>query len=84
MPYKGSSPQVVDLVGGVVQLGFTQLQTALPHLRSGRLRALATTGALRAAALPDVPTLAQIGWGDLTTSSRFGLLAPRGTPPDIV
>jgi len=84
IPYKGSAPQVNDLLGGTVMFGFTQLVTALPHIQSGRLVALATTGPTRTEALPNVRTLAEQGLGDLTTTAWFGLVAPKATPPDVV
>jgi tripartite-type tricarboxylate transporter receptor subunit TctC len=84
VPYKGSSPQVQDLVGGNVGFGFTQLQTALQHVRAGKLVALATTGAQRAPQLPDVPTLAELAMPDLTTTVWFGLVVHKDTPRDVV
>lgn len=84
IPYKGSAPQVTDLLGGTVAFGFTQLATALPHVQSGRLVALATTGAARVDTLPQVPTLAEQGLADLTTTAWFGLVAPKATPPEVV
>lgn len=83
IPYKGSAPQVNDLLGGTVMFGFTQLATALPHIQSGRLVALATTGASRVETLPQVRTLAEQGLGELTTTAWFGLVAPKGTPPAV-
>jgi tripartite-type tricarboxylate transporter receptor subunit TctC len=64
VPFKGSAPQTQNLVGGHVLLGFAQVQTALPHIKDGKLRALATTGAARWRQLPDVPTLAELGYKD--------------------
>lgn len=84
IPYRGSAPQVTDLIGGTVQFGFSQLATSLPHIRDGRLIALAVTGAERIEQLPNVPTLAEQGLGDLTTSAWFGLLAPKGTPKEVI
>lgn len=75
VPYKGSGPQVTDLLGGQVPLGFTQLQTALPHIASGKLQALAVTGPQRSRYLPQVPTLAELGHKDLNTTIWFGLFA---------
>jgi tripartite-type tricarboxylate transporter receptor subunit TctC len=83
IPYRGSAPQVTDLLGGVVPFGFTQVATALPHIRSGKLVALATTGGARWDTLKDVPTLDEQGLGELTTTAWFGLLAPKGTPADV-
>ena len=84
IPYKGSSPALTDLLGGQVQLMFDNLPSALPHIRAGKLRALAVTSAQRAPALPDVPTVAEAGLPGFEASSWFGLLAPAGTPKDII
>lgn len=83
IPYRGSAPQVTDLLGGVVPFGFTQVATALPHIRSGKLVALATTGGARFDALKEVPTLGELGLGELTTTAWFGLMVPRATPPEV-
>jgi tripartite-type tricarboxylate transporter receptor subunit TctC len=84
VPYKGSAPAVADLIGGQVQLMFDNLPSALPQIKGGKLKALAVTSATRAPALPDVPTVAEAGVPGFEASSWFGLLAPAGTPPDIV
>jgi tripartite-type tricarboxylate transporter receptor subunit TctC len=84
VPYKGSSPAVSDLLGGQVQLMFDNLPSALPHIKAGKLKALAVTSAVRAPALPDVPTVAESGVPGFESASWFGLLAPAGTPRDIV
>lgn len=84
IPYKGSAPQVTDLVSGQVPLGFTQLQTALPHLQAGKLRPLAVTGPQRSRYLPQVPTLAEAGLPELTTSIWFGVFAPAGAPRPVL
>jgi tripartite-type tricarboxylate transporter receptor subunit TctC len=84
IPYKGSAPALQDLLGGQVQMMFDNLPSALPHIKAGKLRALAVTTAARAAALPDLPTVAEAGLPGFEASSWFGLLAPAGTPPDIV
>jgi tripartite-type tricarboxylate transporter receptor subunit TctC len=83
VPYKGSAPQVNDLLGGQVHIGFTQLATAEPHLRSGRLRALAVTSAKRVKSLSQVPTMAEVGYQDLTSSVWFGLLMPAAIPKPV-
>lgn len=80
VPYKGSAPQVVDLVSGQVPLGFTQLQTALPQVQAGKLNAIAVTSAQRSRFAPQVPTLAELGHKDMNTSIWFGLFAPAATP----
>jgi tripartite-type tricarboxylate transporter receptor subunit TctC len=84
VPYKGSAPALTDLVGGQVQLMFDNLPSALPHIKAGRLRALAVTTAARAPALPEVPTVAESGLPGFEASSWFGLLAPAGTPADVI
>ena len=84
VPYKGSTPALTDLMGGQVQLMFDNLPSSLPQIKAGKLRALAVTSAQRASALPDVPTVAEAGLPGFEASSWFGLLAPAGTPKDIV
>jgi tripartite-type tricarboxylate transporter receptor subunit TctC len=84
IPYKGSSPALQDLVGGQVSLMFDNLPPSLPHIRAGRLRALAVTTAKRSPALPDVPTMQEAGVAGYEASAWFGMLAPKGTPPEIV
>jgi tripartite-type tricarboxylate transporter receptor subunit TctC len=83
-PYRGSGPALLDLVGGTMDLMFDNLPASLPHIRSGKLKALAVTSAQRSTALPDLPTLAEAGLKGYEASSWFGLLAPAGTPTDIV
>ncbi|MBK6850753.1 MAG: tripartite tricarboxylate transporter substrate binding protein [Burkholderiales bacterium] len=88
-PYKGSGPALIDLMGGNVDLMFDNLPSAMPHIKSGKLKALAVTTGHRSAALPDAPTVAEAGPddGSLKTydaSSWFGLMAPAGTATDIV
>lgn len=83
VPYKGSAPQVAALVGGQVPLGFSQLQTTVPHVKAGKLKALAVTSKQRSRFLPDVPTLAELGYPDMTTTIWFGLLAPADTPKPV-
>ena len=85
-PYRGSGPALLDLMSGEMDLMFDNLPSAMPHIKSGKLRALAVSSAQRSAALPEVPTIAE-GSGTLKgfdASSWFGLLAPAGTPADIV
>ncbi len=84
-PYRGSGPALLDLIGGTMDLMFDNLPSALPHIRSGKLTALAVTSAERSAALPDVPTVAEAGpVKGFEASSWFGLLAPAGTPAEVV
>ena len=84
VPYKGSAPALMDLIGGQVQLMFDNLPSALPQIRAGKLKALAVTSRERAPALPDVPTIAESGFPGFEASSWFGLLAPAGTPPPVI
>ena len=84
VPYKGSAPALQDLVGGQVQLMFDNLPSSLALIRAGKLKALAVTSLTRAAALPDVPTVAESGLPGFEASSWFGLLAPAATPQPVV
>ena len=87
LPYRGSGPALIDLMAGNVDLMFDNLPSALPHIRSGKLKALAVTSGQRSGALPEVPTVAEGGGALLRNyeaSSWFGLLAPAGTPADVV
>jgi len=84
VPYKGSAPALTDLLGGQVNLMFDNIPSALPHIRSGKLRALATTGARRDPTLPELPTIAESGVTGYESGVWFGLAAPAGTPRDIV
>jgi tripartite-type tricarboxylate transporter receptor subunit TctC len=86
-PYRGSGPALMDLMGGNMDLMFDNLPSSMPHIKSGKLKALAVTSAQRSSALPDVPTVEEVGGPALKgfeASSWFGLLAPAGTPTDIV
>ena len=86
-PYRGSGPALIDLIGGSVDLMFDNLPSALPQIKAGKLKALAVTSATRSAALPDLPTIAEAGGPALKgyeASSWFGLMAPAGTPPEVV
>lgn len=85
IPYRGSGPALKDLISGATDVMFDNLPSAMPHIQSGALKAFAVTSATRSAALPDVPTVAEAG--DLPgfeASSWFGLLAPAGTPAEVV
>ena len=84
VPYKGNAPQMVDLLAGHAPFGFTQLQSAAEPSRSGLLRALVSSGERRTPLLPDVPTFADVGHGDLAATAWFGLLLKAGTPDDVV
>jgi tripartite-type tricarboxylate transporter receptor subunit TctC len=84
IPYKGSGPAITDLLGGQVMMMFDNIPSSLPHIRAGKLRALATTGAKRDPALPDLPTMAEAGIPGYESGVWFGLMAPAGTPKDII
>jgi tripartite-type tricarboxylate transporter receptor subunit TctC len=83
VPYKGAAPAVTDLVGGQVQMGIFDVPVLLPHIRAGRLKALAVTSAKRAPSLPDVPTTAELGYPAVTSDNWYGLVAPAATPAQI-
>jgi len=83
VPYRGAAPAVTDLIGGQIQVAFTELATSLQHVKAGKLRALAVTTAARVEALPDVPTLAEFIPG-FEASQWIGLVAPKDTPPPII
>jgi tripartite-type tricarboxylate transporter receptor subunit TctC len=82
--YKGGGPAMTDLIGGQVSLMFDQILTALPHVQSGRLRGLAVTTANRSPAAPQIPTIAEAGVPGYAVTTWHGLLAPAGTPREIV
>ncbi len=84
VPYKGSGPAVSDLMGGQVNMMFDNIPSAISHIRSGKLRALATTGPKRAATLPDLPTVAEAGVPGYESTAWFGLAMPAGTPKAII
>ncbi|MCA4904370.1 MAG: tripartite tricarboxylate transporter substrate binding protein [Rhodocyclaceae bacterium] len=84
IPYKGSAPGVSALLGGEVMLGFTDTLITLPLVKAGKLRALAVTGPARSPLVPDVPTMAEAGIANYAVNVWFGLLAPAGTPAEIV
>ena len=84
IPYKGTAPGVVDLLAGQVLVMAPNVLTALPHIKSGKLRALAVTSAKRSEALPDVPTVAEAGVPGYDSTQWYGVLAPAGTPREIV
>jgi tripartite-type tricarboxylate transporter receptor subunit TctC len=84
VPYRGGGPATIDVIGGQVPLLYATLGTVAPHVRSGKLRLLAVTGARRNSAFPDVPTVAECGFPGFDVVSWFGLVAPIGTPQYIV
>ena len=84
VPYKSSALSVIDVVAGRVELQIGSTIPALPHIRAGRLRALATTGAARLPALPDVPTVKELGFPGYEVALWMGIFAPAGTPKPVV
>jgi tripartite-type tricarboxylate transporter receptor subunit TctC len=84
VPYKGSGPGMNDLLGARVMMTMDSLLQGLPHIKSGRLRALAVLGPKRSALLPDVPTMAEAGVSGYALTNWFGLLAPAATPKEVL
>jgi tripartite-type tricarboxylate transporter receptor subunit TctC len=82
--YKGAGPALIDLLGGHVQLQFVSMPAAMPHIRSGKLRAIAMTGAQRSPAAPDIPTMEEEGLPGFLVSTGFGLFVPAGTSRPII
>ncbi|WP_372824161.1 Bug family tripartite tricarboxylate transporter substrate binding protein [Polaromonas sp.] len=85
IPYRGSGPALLDLIGGNVDVMFDNLPSAMPQIKGGKLKAFAVTSAQRSTAMPELPTVEEAGkLKGFEASSWFGLLAPAGTPPEIV
>jgi len=84
VPYKGGAPSLTDLIGGQIDVVFSNYPESLPHVKGGALRALAITSQARSADLPDVPTVAEVGLPGLVVDNFTGVLAPAGTPPERV
>jgi tripartite-type tricarboxylate transporter receptor subunit TctC len=84
VPYKGSGPALVGLMGGQIQSMFANMAAAIPHIRSGKVHAIASTGSKRAGVTPDLPTFAESGVRGYEVLSWFGLVAPKGTPRDAL
>jgi tripartite-type tricarboxylate transporter receptor subunit TctC len=84
VPYKGAAPSIIALISGETQLTFTTVLVAMPHVKSGRLRALGVASLKRAAVMPDVPTIDEAGVRGYESNAWYGLLAPAKTPPAIV
>ena len=84
VPYKGSAPMLTDLIGGRVVAGFDNVSSALPYISARQLRAIASSGALRSAGLPEIPTIAESGLAGFEVMVWQGVLAPAGTPPSVI
>jgi tripartite-type tricarboxylate transporter receptor subunit TctC len=84
VPYKGDLPALTDVMGGQVTMFFANMPSALPFVKSGKLKALAMTGTRRTAAAPDIPTMAEAGVNGVEISSWYGLMAPAKLPPDVL
>ncbi|MDB5775609.1 MAG: tripartite tricarboxylate transporter substrate binding protein [Herbaspirillum sp.] len=84
VPYRGAAPAVTDLIGGHVDMMFVDLPVALPYIESGKLVALAVASEKRSPSLPNVPTTAEVGYPKLLGDNWYALLAPGGTPPEII
>ncbi|RYY95213.1 MAG: tripartite tricarboxylate transporter substrate binding protein, partial [Comamonadaceae bacterium] len=84
IPYRGTGPQLTDLLAGRTQASSAGMPALGAHIRTGKLRAIAVGTPERIAALPDVPTVQELGYKDFETSQWYGLLAPAGTSPDVV
>ncbi len=83
VPYKGGGPAITDLLGGQVDASFQNVNAVLQHIRTGKLRALAVTGAKRSPVLPEVPTMAEAGVKNVDVYSWQGIVAPKGLPADV-
>jgi tripartite-type tricarboxylate transporter receptor subunit TctC len=84
VPYKGSAPAIVDLLGGHVPMMFDSTVAIMPHIKAGKLRAIAVTGAKRSPELPDVPTFTEAGMPGFESYAWYGFFAPSKTPPDVI
>jgi tripartite-type tricarboxylate transporter receptor subunit TctC len=83
VPYKGGGPAIADLVAGHAEVSFQNLNNVIGHIKAGKLKALAVTSEKRAALLPDVPTMVELGYKDMVVTSWQALAAPKGLPPEV-
>ena len=83
VPFPGSGPQAINLIGGHALFGFAQVQSVLPHVQAGKLNAIATTSEARFRSFPDTPTFRELGYPEFSVGVWFGLLVRAATPPDI-
>lgn len=84
IPYKGSAPAIQEAMGGQIDMVFDNLPSSLPHIQTGKLRALAVANTARVSVLPNVPTFAEVGLAPVNSSSWFGLVAPAKTPKEVI
>jgi tripartite-type tricarboxylate transporter receptor subunit TctC len=84
IPYRGAGPAALDLAAGRVDFFFVSYSSILPFLQAGKVRPLAVTSPKRLPALPDVPTMRELGFGDMELDAWFGLVAPAGTPDAVI
>ena len=84
VPYPGEQAAMLDIMAGRIQMMFANASTALPHVRSGKVRALGVTSDARAAVAPDIPTVAESGVPGFSAATWLGIVAPAGTPPAVV
>ncbi|MBN8908710.1 MAG: tripartite tricarboxylate transporter substrate binding protein, partial [Rhodospirillales bacterium] len=84
VPYRGAAPAMTDLLGGQVPLSFSDIYTSAPHIKAGTIRAIGVTTIERTPLLPDVPTLDELGLKGFDVSVFFGIVVPKGTPPEAI
>jgi len=84
VPYKGGGPAIIDIIGGRITFALENIVTVMPHVKTGKLRALAVTSSRRSSVMPEYPTLQELGLRDFDVEGRFGIVAPVGTPADVV
>jgi tripartite-type tricarboxylate transporter receptor subunit TctC len=84
VPYKGASPAITDLLGHHIPMAALSIASGMPHIQGGKVRGLAVTSAARSPALPDVPTVAELGFPGFEANGWLGILVPNGTPPDVI